>query len=102
MGTSKSNNDLKGHFQHYNAKQYHMLMYYENEDNKIENRSTCQISAVKRIMSFVVRLQEDTNEKGRRAVNDRIKEISEETIPQPTYTNTSKNKPTSEEEYIAK
>ena len=102
MGTSKSNDDLKGHFQCYNAKQYHMLMYYESEDNKIENRSTGQISAVERIMSFVVRLQEDTNEKGWHAVNDRIKEISEEIIPQPMYTNTSKNKPTSEEEYIAK
>ena len=53
-------------------------------------------------MSFVVRLQEDTNEKGRHAVNNRIKKISEEITPQPTYTNTSKNKPTSEEEYIAK
>jgi len=90
MGTSKSNDDLKGHFQRYNAKQYHMLMYYESEDNKIENRSTGQSSAVERIMSFVVRLQEDTNEKGRRAVNDRIKEISEEIIPQPRYTNTAR------------
>ena len=38
MGTSKSNDDLKGHFQRSNAKQYHMLMYYESEGNKIDNR----------------------------------------------------------------
>ena len=98
---NKSQMDMEFGEKQYGASEYHTLMFYASTENKVENRTTGNISTVERIMSFITRIEESNQRRGPIA-KERIKKINDTIKVQPVYTNLNKDKPTNESEYIDK
>ena len=103
ISTTKSTEELNKSFNSYSAEMFHFFMRDESEDTKIENKSTSKISSVERIMSFIVRLEEDEDEK-HKTINieqDRIAKLPKDMREQKEHT-VGQNKIENEQVYNAK